>query len=218
MTITIFDHELPDYTHNMYDITLDDFEIQTLLTHCPSKVESWLIDTQRIHRRRLNNLIVGLDVEWRPNHTRNSDNPIATLQLCVGHRCLVFQIIHSPSLPQSLAQFLANDSYTFVGVGIRKDVEKLEDDYQLRVGNAVDLRRLVEEEELKNCGLKALARSVLGIEVEKPKSVTMSMWDNQWLTPSQVKYASVDAFLSFEIGRRLNASGEKIVSGYYNYY
>ncbi|GAV81051.1 DNA_pol_A_exo1 domain-containing protein [Cephalotus follicularis] len=206
MSITIFDHQLSDYSHDLYTITLDDnFHIETLLTHCPSMVDSWLTETQRIHRRRLHHLIVGLDVEWRPSYSCHR-NPIATLQLCVGHRCLLFQIMHSPYVPQSLIQFLENDCYTFVGVGIAQDVEKLEDDYGLLVGNAVDLRELDVDAGLRNSGLKALAWNVLGIDVEKPKSVTMSRWDDEWLTTSQVSYASVDAFLSFEIGRRLNAS------------
>ncbi|KAL3637095.1 hypothetical protein CASFOL_019394 [Castilleja foliolosa] len=63
---------------------------------------------------------------------------------------------------------------------------------------------------LKNAGLKTLARTVLGREVEKPNAVTMSGWDNRWLTPDQVQYACVDAFVSFEIGRILNASAFRL--------
>lgn len=60
--------------------------------------------------------------------------------------------------------------------------------------------------DLKNAGLKTLARTVLGKEMEKPKWVTRSSWDNRWLTPDQVQYACIDAYVSFEIGRVLNAS------------
>lgn len=99
-----------------------------------------------------------------------------------------------------------------MGIGIESDVEKLLEDYELGVrGKVVDLRNLAAEKygmkELNNAGLKELARVVLGREVEKPRRITMGRWDYRWLTPDQVQYACVDAFVSFEIGRRLNASG-----------
>ncbi|KAJ0042617.1 hypothetical protein Pint_18432 [Pistacia integerrima] len=209
MTIGIYDHQLPDYTHNYYDVTFYDDEILTLVTHTPAMVDSWISDIHRIHRRRLHRLIVGLDVEWRPNFRRYHENPIATLQLCVGHRCLIFQLIRAPSIPLSLVNFLANDEYTFVGVGIQKDVEKLYDDHGLKVENVFDLRDWAAENTgnrgLRNTGLKGLAWAILGKDIVKPRSVTMSRWDNPWLTAAQVQYACIDSFISFEIGRICSA-------------
>ena len=110
-------------------------------------------------------------------------------------------------MPQSLTNFLYNPSYTFVGVGIEEDVEKLVDDYELSVASAVDLRSLAAEKfnskELKNAGLKILAMRVLGKEIDKPKSISRSRWDDRWLTPPQVQYACIDAFISSEVGRIL---------------
>ncbi|KVI07167.1 Werner Syndrome-like exonuclease [Cynara cardunculus var. scolymus] len=205
MMMSIVDHELPDYTHNLYDVTFYENTISTIVTNTPSYVDSWIAEIERIHRRHLHRLIVGLDVEWRPNQSRNSDNPVAILQLCVGKRCLVFQILHSPTVPESLKNFLRNPSYTFAGVGIESDVEKLTVDYNLVVANMADVRALAAVKygvrELQNAGLKSLTMTVLGKEISKPKGVTMSRWDNEWLTPAQVQYASIDAFLSFKIGR-----------------
>ena len=48
-------------------------------------------------------------------------------------------------------------------------MEKLLDDYDLKVGNVVDLRGLAVDRlgnrDLKNTGLKGLARAVLGLKV-----------------------------------------------------
>ena len=59
-------------------------------------------------------------------------------------------------------------------------MEKLLDDYDLKVGNVVDLYGLVVDrlgnKDLKNIGLKGLARAVLGLEVHKPRHVTLSSW------------------------------------------
>ncbi|CAI9099436.1 OLC1v1036262C1 [Oldenlandia corymbosa var. corymbosa] len=213
MEINIVDHELPNDSHNYYDVYFYDDRVNTLVTHDPDVLSNWLFRLQKIHGQRLGNLIVGLDVEWRPNFNRNQDNPIATLQLCVGRRCVVFQILHCSrecQIPDDLKYFLAEPDFTFVGVGIAGDVEKLAYDYGLSVGGRiVDLRDLAADrygnKAFKNVGLKDLASAVLGRVVEKPKSVTMGRWDNRWLTPLQVQYACVDAFASFEIGRSLEA-------------
>ncbi|KAK6944493.1 3'-5' exonuclease domain [Dillenia turbinata] len=209
MEISIEDCNLGVDTHELFQVSLIDDQIRTIVTHTPSIVDEWIINIERMHRRRLRHLVVGLDIEWRPNFNRYIQNPVAILQLCVGHHCLIFQLLYTRHIPQSLLEFLSCDDYTFVGVNIESDVEKLCEDHNLEVSNVVDLRDLAADElergELRNAGLKGLARAVLGREIEKPKRVTMSRWDNEWLTYDQVQYACVDAFLSFEIGRALNA-------------
>ncbi|XP_031382269.1 Werner Syndrome-like exonuclease isoform X2 [Punica granatum] len=182
--ISIVDHQLPDDDHNRYDVIFFDRQIPTLLTHSPSMVSFWLSQLPPPPR------LVGLDVEWRPNFSTYSDHPIATIQLCTAAAAassatsLIFQILQAPHVPKELADFLDDPANKFVGVGIGEDVEKLLVDYGLRVGNPVDLRSLAGKA-LKNAGLKTLAKEVLGKEVEKPKRVTRSRWDNPWLTPAQ---------------------------------
>ncbi|KAL8467672.1 hypothetical protein ACS0TY_031065 [Phlomoides rotata] len=204
----IIDHELPYDTHNTYDVIFYGESIHTTVACDPTPVTQWISDTESINGQCLHNLIVGLDVEWRPSFNRYVNNPAATIQLCVGRRCLIFQLIHSPSIPNSLINFLANPNYKFVGIGVKHDLEKLEEDYEFGFNtNTVDLGELAAakygQRKLKNSGLKGLASLVMEKEVAKPKNVTMSRWDNPWLTPSQVRYACVDAYVSFEIGRIL---------------
>nr|KYP37977.1 Werner syndrome ATP-dependent helicase isogeny [Cajanus cajan] len=138
------------------------------------------------------------------------NNPVATLQLCVGRRCLVFQILHAPFIPHSLVSFLGNSNNTFVGVEIEGDVQKLLEDCSFHVANFLELPSLAVEKfadlELKGAGLKTLGLRVLGLEVDKPKKISWSRWDNLWLTAEQVEYAVVDAFVSSEIGLRLSSN------------
>ncbi|KAL5058102.1 hypothetical protein RYX36_029706 [Vicia faba] len=204
--ITVVDHSLPYETHNIYSITFDSNPpIQTLLTSTPSIVDTWLLDTLRLQTP--SSLLIGLDIEWRPNFQRGQSNPAAVLQLCINNRCLVFQILHSPFIPDSLLTFLANPNNRFVGVGIKADVEKLLEDYNIIVTNFVDLRNLaadvLNDREMLRTGIKSLAQRVIEKSVQKPKRVSMSRWDNVRLNAQQVKYATVDAFVSFEIARLL---------------
>ena len=54
--------------------------------------------------------------------------------------------------------------------------------------------------------LTFLAR-VLDKKFEKPKGINRSRWDNMWLASDQIKYACIDAFISFEVAR-LSYSGQ----------
>ncbi|CAK8541831.1 unnamed protein product [Lathyrus sativus] len=193
-------------TNNKYDVVFHSQVIHTTVTHTPSVVKDWLSNLPRNnHNRRY---LVGLDVEWLPNRQPSMDNPVAVLQLCVDRECLVFQIIHAPSIPESLVAFLEDQENTFLGVGIGEDVEKLLRDYSLRVANFVELCTLAVEklgDHMKCAGLKTLALHVLGKGMEKPRRITMSKWNDFNLSPQQVRYACIDAFVSFEIGRILYA-------------
>jgi hypothetical protein len=61
---------------------------------------------------------VGLDVEWRPSFS-GAYSKTAIHQLCVGRRCLIFQLLHADYVPNTLDEFLSDPDYTFVGVGSR---------------------------------------------------------------------------------------------------
>ncbi|KAL5546811.1 hypothetical protein UlMin_006498 [Ulmus minor] len=181
--------------------------IETLVTHIPSKVDAWIDYVELLYRHSLDNLIVGFDIEWRPAFNSNIHNPVAIVQLCVGRNCLIFQLIHAQFIPRSLIDFLGNSYYRFVGVGIRNDVEKLLYDYGLFVRNWVEVRDLATiaygDPNMRNTSLKNLAGTVLGMEIEKPRAITLGRWDKLDLDSEQVKYACVDAFVSYELGKRL---------------
>ncbi|KAJ4733822.1 Werner syndrome-like exonuclease [Rhynchospora pubera] len=187
-----------DHTDSTYVIDYDaiDEVVKTTVTASGEVAADWIDEILRIHRRRLNHLIVGLDIEWCPHgwHGTTGENSAALLQLCVGRRCLVFQLIHCDYIPDELSDFLLDDRFRFVGVGIHADLQKLDDDYDLEVENAVDLRYLAAEN---------LVREFMGAHIVKPRNVRLSDWSRRALTQEQIEYAAFDAFTSFEIGRRL---------------
>ncbi|XP_051131562.1 3'-5' exonuclease-like [Andrographis paniculata] len=174
-------------------------------------VHQWISYIRHLNRRFVRTL-VGLDTEWLPNRAPGDDHPVAIIQLCVGSSCLIFQILHSDSIPVSLLQFLADPSYIFCGVGIEGDVEKLYSNHGLFVGCYEDLNNLNKmatwgenRRVYRYMGLKKMAMAVLGKEMKKPLEVTLSNWDAENLDPDQVEYAAIDAFVSFQIAVRLTS-------------
>ncbi|XP_030445968.2 uncharacterized protein LOC115668700 [Syzygium oleosum] len=143
--ISIIDHEIKEYTHNIYTVTFHDYSIQTMVTHSHSIAADWLTscsselrDVGSSHNLELH--IIGLDIGWFPN-LHDQDNPVALLQIAVGTRCLIFLFQHEPGIPQSL---LGNCSYVFVGVGIHDNVQKLVNHHGLNVTNVKDLHDWAE--------------------------------------------------------------------------
>ncbi|CAO1948102.1 unnamed protein product [Urochloa humidicola] len=179
-------------------------KITTTVTSSGEAVKDWLREVLSVHRRRLHKLVVGLDVEWRPLFGPGYSRT-ALLQLCVGRRCLIFQLLHAEYFPKALGDFLGDSDYRFVGVGVWDDAVRLRNDYGLRVARTVDLAELAAKEMgcPRDAGLKAIASEVMGATVDKPQRVRMGRWDASELSDEQIKYACIDAFVSFEIGRKL---------------
>ncbi|XP_059287056.1 3'-5' exonuclease-like [Lycium ferocissimum] len=196
--------EQQDNRYDLFNVHFYTDTIKTTVTSDPDIITNWISETLTTNRH----VIAGLDVEWRPNFRRNQQNPVSLLQICVDRRCLIIQLLYCQFIPESLVNFLGNRECVFVGVGIESDVEKLLEDYEISVGNVVDLRAKAadayEMRNLRNAGLKALCNVVLGKEIVKPRSVTMGRWDCEWLSLGQIQYACLDAFVSFEIARSLN--------------
>ncbi|VAH39505.1 unnamed protein product [Triticum turgidum subsp. durum] len=188
------------------DVAFEDDVITTTVTSSGDAVVAWLRKIRYAYRWVYHKLIVGLDVEWRPSFGP-AHNRVALLQLCVGRRCLVFQLLHADYIPRALESFLADRDFRFVGVGVQDDANRLSNDHGLVVNNTVDLRGLAAEElrdlSLHQAGLKVVAGIVMGANLNKPQRVRTGAWDAYRLSHEQIKYACIDAFVSFEVGRKL---------------
>ncbi|KAM7518230.1 hypothetical protein LguiB_017192 [Lonicera macranthoides] len=158
----------------VYDVKFDNDHVLTTVTSSGTDVDQRINEIMRKHQDRLHKLVIGIDTKWCLNKTKS----IANLQLCVGHRCLIFQLLHADEIPASLYKFLNDTNFTFVAVEIQND-------------------------EYEEMGLKTMAQGVLGKEMKKPYDITVSKWDVVCLSDDQVEYACLDAFVSFEIGMKL---------------
>ncbi|GAY68816.1 hypothetical protein CUMW_267170 [Citrus unshiu] len=108
----------------------------------------------------------------------NKLQKVAIIQLC---------LFHKDRMPQSLVDFLDNDKFTFVGTMDVADMAAAKYD----------------DEELKTFGLKRLVLKFLHVEMEKSKRITLSKWDVNSLSKQQIRYAAIDAFVSFKLAIEL---------------
>lgn len=179
--------------------------IDTTVTNEASGAEDWIRTVRAAHSG--GRIIVGLDCEWKPQYSRWAHNKVATLQLCVGNKCLILQLFHMDYIPQSVKDFLNGDDVILVGVGVDGDATKLRNDYGVVCGEFMDLDQLCRDFLAllgqRHLGLKGYAREVLGLNMEKPKRVTMSNWEVRSLSEAQVQYACIDAYVSYRLGRKV---------------
>ncbi|GAU50477.1 hypothetical protein TSUD_409620 [Trifolium subterraneum] len=199
-------------THDVYTVNLNGNEIKVTVTAVSSVVRKWLQATLYLRRRYIykNRLIVGLGVNWTPGAGIH-DPPADTLQICIGRRCLIFQLTHATFVPKNLRDFLKNPDHIFVGFWNNSDRRKLESsDHDLKMEeDPLDMRHYAvakdpaDNENLRRASVNEIVEKCLGYEIEQSGEIARSDWNVNVLSDEQVVYASVDAYCAFCIGKNV---------------
>ncbi|XP_071452462.1 exonuclease 3'-5' domain-containing protein 2 isoform X2 [Hetaerina americana] len=180
-----------------------------------------IVAVQRLKKECRNSFpVLGMDCEWVPD--RKEKHPVALLQLAsISGFCALFRLSHMPHIPDSLKGILMDQNIFKVGVGIENDVCRL----RTNVRSWVDIRHLeylvrsypVRDavEEPSGCrsmklGLAALAKRVLGIDLNKDGNIRFGQWDSDELTEEQISYASWDALAAALICYEITHQDEAI--------
>ncbi|XP_043710592.1 uncharacterized protein LOC122659555 [Telopea speciosissima] len=179
----------------MFTVNVFGKRVYATVTCRSSVVKKWIYKIRFERRFKKDRLIVGLGVQWCPNL---SYRVAATLQLCVGRQCLVFQIIHANNIPRILRTFLSDPFTTFVGVRNYVDFDMLKNKYNLYVTRIVELGSMANS---RGASMETMASEILGFHgIKKPEFIGRSRWDDRGLTKDQVQYVneqlkSVSVFL-----------------------
>ncbi|XP_059652276.1 3'-5' exonuclease-like [Cornus florida] len=187
-----------------YSVNFAGKAIATTVTDKAATADEWVREILSIYANKPT--VVGLDIEWRPHPIRSMSNKSATLQLCIDDKCLIVQLFYVDEIPQSLKSFMADSNFTFVGIEVGDDIAKLKNEYGLECSKSEDIRVAAMRRwpgRFRRPGLKDLALEVVGLNMRKPRHVTMSNWEARVLNENQVEYACIDAYASYRIGYKL---------------
>jgi hypothetical protein len=150
--------------------------------------------------------IVSLDVEFT-DQDRKPQKAIV-IQLCVGTDCLVYHHCHADEQCPKFLDFLGDHDITFAGCDITNDVEMLRRS-MVAVGNLVDIQQRWKPAGSKNQkdSLADYAKAIIDSWYETMKQ-KLSYAEHKWwgdltLTDMQIRYASLDAYMTYEVYRRL---------------
>jgi len=144
--------------------------------------------------------ILGFDTETRPSFRRGRKNRVSLIQLATSDfACLIR--INKIGIPQELVDILADPGVIKAGVAVHDDIRFLKHVRKFEPDGFVDLQRMVKEYGINSSGLKKLAAIVLGFRISKRQQVTD--WEAEELTEAQQVYAATDAWVCYEIYKKL---------------
>ena len=147
--------------------------------------------------------IVGFDTETKPAFEKGVSHSVALIQLSVKNTIFLFRI-NKIGLSQKVVDILSNPSIVKVGIDIKNDISGLQKIKSFNPANFIDLNNLALKNGFKSIGAVKLSIMLLGFRISK--SQRLSDWSAEKLTPAQIKYAAIDAWICPKI---LNALRKK---------
>lgn len=136
--------------------------------------------------------LVGFDTESKPSFKKGESYPVSLLQLSTQTAAYLFQLEKTGVTP-SMAEFFANKEIIKIGVGIKHDIEKLQELRPFEPAGFIDLSALAREKGIIQVGARNLAARYLGGRLVKTAQKTN--WAKQNLTSKQLSYAATDAWI-----------------------
>ncbi|MCP5054091.1 MAG: 3'-5' exonuclease domain-containing protein 2, partial [bacterium] len=147
---------------------------------------------------------VGFDTESRPSFTRGTSYPISVLQFSTDDTAYLFQL-KKTGFPDKLVTFLEDKDIKKIGVGIKNDIEKLQELREFTAGGFVDLSKIASDKGIIQVGLRGLAARYTSHRITKTAQKTN--WAHPQLTWKQQIYAASDAWICLLIYPRLLEDG-----------
>ena len=144
--------------------------------------------------------VLGFDTETRPSFKKGRKNKVSLIQLSTGNLACLFRI-NKIGIPDQLADILADPGIVKAGVAIHDDLRFLKNIRKFEPDGFVDLQKFVKEFGIDSSGLKKLSAIILGFRISKRQQVTD--WEASELTEAQQIYAATDAWVCYEIYRKL---------------
>lgn len=156
-------------------------------------------------------LVYGIDCEWQPIWFRapGQIERVCTIQLFSPYTntALVFSAVEYQRLPSALEDFLNNENIIKVGVNVIGDASRIARDFNCAVRSVYNVAKGGDSgvgyhqgssmESLISFYCKPVCKYY--VNKESSKGVRLSDWGKFPLSDTQIRYASLDAVLSFAI-------------------
>ena len=154
--------------------------------------------------------VLGFDTETRPTFNKNlKKNKVALVQFASKNvACLIHLASMKGEIPEVMTKILREKEYVLLGFGIKTDLQELKVEHYDNDGGSVDVNGFIDLATISEVfkherpGMKGMANHY-GLDLEKPKAVQISNWENSPLREGQVKYAAEDASLGVWLAERM---------------
>lgn len=164
-----------------------------------------VVDDLNQFRKTINRIkncgLFGFDTETRPSFKKGRKNKVALLQLSTEKIACLFRI-NKIGIPDELAEILSDGSKIKVGAAIHDDLRNLKNIRKFEHDGFIDLQTFVKDFGIQSSGLKKMTAIILGYRISKSQQV--SDWEAQVLSEKQKIYAATDAWVCYEMYKKLN--------------
>lgn len=144
--------------------------------------------------------VIGFDTETRPSFRKGQHYKVALVQLSTPSHCYLFRT-NILGFPQELVDILEDETITKVGLSINDDFLNIRKLIDLNPQGFVDLQSYVKQFKIVDASLSRLYALIFGQRISKGQRLTN--WEAPVLSPSQQKYAALDANACIKIYNRL---------------
>ena len=195
----------------MNNIYKENLTVEELAEHEVSwfKGEIVLIDNLKtfyeVFPRLLGSDLLGFDTETRPTFKKGKRNTVSLIQLSTEFLACLIRI-NKIGIPDELASLLSDPSVIKAGVAVHDDIKFLKNVKKFNPEGFVDLQNVVKDFGIQSSGLKKLSAIVLGFRISKRQQVTD--WEAEKLSEAQMVYAATDAWVCYQIYRKLRNGSE----------
>ncbi len=143
---------------------------------------------------------LGFDTETRPSFKKGKTYQVSLLQLGTDEKVFLFRL-NKIGIPKRLAEILASEKISKIGVAIHDDIASLRKIREYEPNGFVDLQQYVNNFGIEDNGLKKLVANILGFRISKRQQT--SNWEADVLSTAQIEYAATDAWVCYEIYKKL---------------
>ncbi len=147
---------------------------------------------------------IGFDSEQKPTFKKGeASHGVCLIQLATETKCYLIQTKQIKNL-KPLINLLENNKIIKVGTGLKGDNESLFKQFGLKLKSTIDLeivfKKLSSKEQI---GAKRASLIILNEKLQKSKNMSRSNWENKKLSDGQIKYASEDATVVYDVMNKI---------------
>ncbi|MFC5050519.1 3'-5' exonuclease [Rubritalea spongiae] len=152
--------------------------------------------------------VTGFDTEAKPTFRRGekSSGP-HVVQFALTDCAYLFQL-HRPCCEKAAAKLIASEQLLKVGFGLKNDHTQIRSRFGIELKHVLDLDQVYRQ---IGYGRNIGVRGAIGVQLKqcfkKSKTITMSNWAENTLTPRQLVYAANDAYAALKIMESLQSEG-----------
>jgi len=151
--------------------------------------------------KRINPIpFIGFDSEQRPTFKKGErSHGISLIQLANETDCY---LIHTKLIKDihPLKLLLEDESIVKIGTGLRGDKQELYNQFNIKLKSTIDLEEMLKKLSSKDgIGAKRAASIFLNQNLQKSKRISRSNWETKELSDSQIKYATEDATIVYDV-------------------